>query len=133
MVEAGQVAEFGDDGERDDPLHAAQYLQRLHDRIAVPVRGKLLQLRFNAVQPRDLLIDRVHAFLKHDLLSRGRTDHLRQVALVRGVPVGATDVVQSEPQEERLQSQLRVLERLVAWATAMESLCTSNPTNSGVE
>lgn len=30
-VEACEVTEFGDDGERDEPLHAAERLQGLHD------------------------------------------------------------------------------------------------------
>ena len=59
----------------------------------------------------DLLVDGTHAFLKHDLLGGRRTHDLRQVALVRGVPVRAPDVVQAESQQERLQPELGILER----------------------
>jgi len=39
------------------------------------------------------------------------TDHLRQEALVRGIPAGPSDVVEPEAQEERLQPELRILQR----------------------
>ena len=98
IIEAGQVAELGDDGEGDDPLDAAQRLQRLDERIAPPRGAQLLELGFDALQPVDLFIDGAHAFLEDDLLRRRRTDDLGQVALVRGIPVGPSDVVEPEAQ-----------------------------------
>ena len=75
-------------------------------------RGRALaELGLEALQAIDLLIDGAHRFLKHDLLRRRRTDDLREVPTVRVVPVGAPDVVQPEPQQERLQPELRVLQR----------------------
>ena len=57
IVEASEVAQFGDDGQRDHPLDPAQGLERLDDRIPVPLRGERLEFRFDALQAVDLLVD----------------------------------------------------------------------------
>ncbi len=41
VVEAGQVADPGDDGGRHDPLHASQRLQGLDDGPQAPLRGEI--------------------------------------------------------------------------------------------
>ena len=92
-VEAREVAELGDDGDRDEPLDAAQRLQRLDDGIEPPRRRPLEQLGLEPMHPIDLLIDGADRFLKHDLLRRGRADDLGQIPSMRVVPVGAADIV----------------------------------------
>ncbi|MEQ1729356.1 MAG: hypothetical protein ABL982_13345 [Vicinamibacterales bacterium] len=58
------------------------------------------------LEPRDavdLRIDGAHALLEDDLLRGRGTHHLREIALVRRVPVRAADVVQAKAEEQRLQ------------------------------
>ena len=87
VVEAREVAELGDDGDRDQPLHAAQRLQRLDDRIEPP-RGRALdEFGLEPLEPIDLFIDGADGFLKHDLLRRRRTHDLREVPAMGVVPV----------------------------------------------
>ena len=107
-VEAGQVAELRDDGERDDPLHPPQRLQRFDDGIASPARREVLELGFDPREALDLFIDGAHAFLEDDLLGGRRTDDFCEIPLVGRVPVGAPHVVQPEPEEKGLQSELGI-------------------------
>ena len=104
VVEACQVAELGDDGERDDPLHAAQRLQASttgYSRQLGATRAALARCRASTF---DLLVDGAHGLLKHDLLRGGRTDHLGQVATMGVIPVGPTGVVQAEAEQERISA-----------------------------
>ena len=64
------------------------------------MRGECQELRLDALPPVDLFINGAFAFLEDDLLGRCGTDDLRQVALVRGIPVGPSDVVEPEAQEK---------------------------------
>ena len=111
VVKAREIAEFGDDGDRDEELDAAQGLQRLHDRIETPRGRALEEFRVEALEAIDLFIDGPHGFLKDDLLRRRRTHDLREVAAVRVVPGRAPDIVPAQSEEERFQPQLRVLAR----------------------
>lgn len=111
VVKAREIAELGDNGERDEELDAAQSLQRLDDWIEVPRGRALEEFGIDPLDPIDLFIDRSDRFLKHDLLRRCRTHHLREVAAVGVVPGRSPDVVPPQAKQERLQSQLRVLPR----------------------
>ena len=99
IVEAGEVTQFGDDGQRDDPLHAPEGLQRLHHRIAAPARGEVLEFRLDALQTVDLLIDGAHGIWH--LANQGATswaDFGKRAADLRGynaelvLPVAASTV-----------------------------------------
>ena len=68
VVEAGEVAELGDDGDRDEPLDTAQGLQSLHDRIESPAWRGLAELGLDPGDAIDRLIDSPDVFLKDDLL-----------------------------------------------------------------
>ena len=57
-----------------------------------------------------MFIDRAHRLLKDDLLRGRGTDDLREVPAVRIVPVGPTDIVQAESEEEAFQPELRILQ-----------------------
>ena len=57
-IEAREVAEFGDDGDRDEELDAAQRVQRLHDGREAPRRRALEEFRFESLEPIDLFIGR---------------------------------------------------------------------------
>ena len=111
VVKAREIAELGDDGDRDEELDAAQGLQRLHDRIEPPRGRALEEFRLEALEAIDLFIDGAHGFLKDDLLRRRRTHDLREVPAMGVVPGRAPDVVPAQAQQERFQPQLRVLAR----------------------
>ena len=87
VVEAGEVAELGDDGEGHDPLHAAQGLQGLDDGPQSPLWCELEEFLLDAPEPFDLFVDGPDGFLEHDLLRGGGTDDLGQVTLVGLVPI----------------------------------------------
>ncbi len=95
-VEAGEVPQFGDDRDGDQPLHAAERLQRLHDGIQAPRRPDLPQFGFESPESVDLFIDRAQRFLEDNLLRGRGTDDLGEVPAMGGVPVGPADVVQPE-------------------------------------
>ena len=75
--------------------YAPERLQGLHDRKEPPGRRTLEQLGVESLDAIDLLIDSADGLLKDDLLRRRGTDDLRQIPKMRGVPVGAADVLQS--------------------------------------
>ncbi len=105
VVEAREVAELGDDGDGDVPLHAAQRLQRLDDRAEPPRRRELDEFVLEARDTLDLLVDGAQRFLEDDLLRRGRADDLRQIAQVRVVPVGPARVVEARAAAERTSAE----------------------------
>jgi len=110
VVEAREVSEFSDHGDRDGVLDAAQCLQRFDDGMQAPRGSKLGDLGFETFKPIDLLIDGTDELLEGDLLGRSRTDDPGQVAAVSIGPVRTTGVVEPQAQEERLQAQLGCLE-----------------------
>jgi hypothetical protein len=73
-VEAREIAELGDDGDRDEELDAAQRLQGLDDGIEPPRRRPFEQLGLETMHPIDLLIDGADRFLKRSVAS-SRTHH----------------------------------------------------------
>jgi len=68
VVEAGDVAELGDDRECNEPLDAAQGLDGVDDRLEAPGRGEFNKLVLEASQALDLLVDGMERFLEDDLL-----------------------------------------------------------------
>jgi hypothetical protein len=105
-IEAREVAEFGDDGDRDEPLDPAQGLQRLHDGIKPPGWAALEELCLEPKEPIDLLVRRAHRLLEHDLLRGGRTDDLREVPTMRVGPVRSAHIVPAEREQERFQPEV---------------------------
>ena len=89
IVEPREVAELGDDGDRDEPLDAAKRLQRLDHGIQPPRGSPLEQFGLQAMEPIDLFIDGADRFLKDDLLRRCGADDLREITTMGVVPVGA--------------------------------------------
>lgn len=102
VVKAREIAEFGDDGDRDKELDAAYGLQRLDDGIETPRWRSLEEFRFEALAAIDLFIDGTDGFLKHDVLRRCRAHHLREVPAMGVVPRRASDVVSAQAEQERL-------------------------------
>jgi len=111
VVEAREVPEFSDDGDRHGVLDAAQCLQRFDDGIQAPRCGEVGDLGFEALQPLDLFIDGKDELLEGDLLGRSRADDPGQVAAMSIGPVRTAGVVEAQAQQERLQAQLGRLER----------------------
>ena len=96
ILEAREVAELGDDGDRDEPLHPAERLHGLHDWIQPPRRRAFEQLGLEAPQAINLFVHGANGFLKDDLLRRRRTHDLREVPPMGVVPIGTAHIVQAE-------------------------------------
>ena len=71
IVEAGEVAELGDRGDRHRELHAAERLQGFDDRIKAPWLRLLEQLGLQAMQKFGAFGDGPNVLLEDDLLGRG--------------------------------------------------------------
>src|SRR5207249_9207305 len=111
-VEASEVANFGEHGDGDGVLDAAQGLKS-HDRgVKAPARNLLGEHGGDATQALDVLGDGTERFLKDDLLGGSRADHLGQVAQVGLVPVSLASVANALAKEKGLEAQLRGLEVL---------------------
>ena len=110
VIEAGQVAEFGDEGDGGEELYASQCLDGFDDGIEAPIPGLVLEFGLKALQPCLLFRDGTDIFLEDDLLRRGVADHLTEPAQVSGSPVGLAFVADILAQQEGLQAVLGGLE-----------------------
>ena len=97
VVEAREIAKLRDDGERHEPLHTPQGLQGFNDRIQTPRGRQFEKLLLDACETLDLLIDGTKRFLEDDLLRRCGANDLGEVASMRFLPVGSSDVVEAQP------------------------------------
>ena len=89
VVEACDVAEFGDGGDGDGVLDASESLKSGDERRQPPGGGVLAQLGLESLEARCDLGDGVKIFLENDLLSGSGADDAREVTQVSVVPVGA--------------------------------------------
>ena len=101
IVEAREVAELRDDGDRHEPLHPAERLERLHHGGESPARCEVAEIGLEPLEAIDLFIDGSDGFLKHDLLRGCGAHHFREIATVGGRPIGSTHVVQAKAEQER--------------------------------
>ncbi len=78
VIEAGEVAEFGHHGDSHGELHAVPGLVRV-DHMAQATRcDPLLEFLFETLEAFGVFVDGTDVFLTDHLLSRGRTDDLRE-------------------------------------------------------
>src|SRR5712691_808318 len=110
VVEAGEVADFGEHGDGDGVLDAAQGLEGANDGGEPPGGNQIGELGLDALEALDLLADGTQRLLEDDLLRRCGADDLGEVAEMGVVPVGAAGVVEAETEEEGLQPELGGLE-----------------------
>jgi hypothetical protein len=96
VINAGQVPEFGDEGDNHRPLHATEGLERFHDRVEPPGFDMFVEFLFQPMEPFGVFGHRPHIFLKDDLLRWGGTHDLAEPAQVRwapGGPAGIPDIM----------------------------------------
>ena len=108
MIEAADVADFGDEANRSHKRDPTQRLHRVHDRCPTRRRRVLPQLVGQALDPPLGLVDRVAILLQRDVLRRQRKAEIRQPPAIRLRPAGAPRIAASLAQQERLQPMLRL-------------------------
>jgi hypothetical protein len=106
IVEAGQVAQFGDDGHGHRELHPTQGLERLDHRLQAPGFDLRLQSWLQSLEAVGVLIDRADVFLENELLRWGGTDHFREPPQVGRVPGGPARRADILSQEKRFEAKL---------------------------
>jgi hypothetical protein len=100
VIEAREVAEFGHHGDRHGALDAAQGLESVDHRAQTPRFDLLVEFPFETLEAFGVFGNGTDIFLKDDVLSRCRTDHLgepSEMGRVPGGPAGGSDIV--SPQE----------------------------------
>jgi hypothetical protein len=108
VPEAPQVAEFGDQRHRGDERHAAQRLERRHDRCPTPDGRQRSQLLGQALESPLGLVDRVAIFLQRDVLRGARKTEIREPATIGLGPAVRSGLATPLPQEEGLHPVLRL-------------------------
>ena len=106
VVEAGQVTEFGDDGDGGEELYTAQGLNAFDDGIETPLLRLFLEFGIEALEAVLLFGDSTDVFLEDDLLSGGIADDFAEPAQVGRVPVGFALVADILAQQEGLEAEL---------------------------
>jgi hypothetical protein len=76
MINAGEVSEFSDHGDRHRELDAASGLKGLDHRRQAPGVDLRVELWFETLEAFGVLGDRPHLFLEDDVLRGGGTNHL---------------------------------------------------------
>src|SRR5919109_3497131 len=109
-MEACQVTEFCDQGDRYGEPHAAQGLEGLDDRMKPPGFAPIVQFLFKALETFGVLGDRPDVFLEDEWLGRCLTDHFRAPAEVSRAPGGAARIAAIVSEQEGFQPELRGLE-----------------------
>jgi len=110
VIAAGQVAEFGDGGDRHDQLHATEGLERVNHRAKPPGGDLFMEFLVKPLEPFGGLGDRSDICLEDDWLRWGGTDDLAEPAQVSRAPGGPTGISDIMPQQQRFQAQLGRLE-----------------------
>ena len=104
MVEASNVADFGDEPDRRDKRDAAQRLERVHDRCPPPSGGELPELVGEPLDAAFGLVDRVAVLLQRDVLrGEGKTE-IGQPPTIRPSPSGTPWIAAALPEQERFQA-----------------------------
>ena len=106
IVEAGEIAHFGDDGDGDGELDTTECLKSFDDRVETPGCGELLQFGLEMSETFGMLRDGSDVFLENDLLSRRRADDFGEPAKMCLVPVRFSDITDVEAKEKGLEPEL---------------------------
>ena len=115
VIEAGQVAECGDGGDRHGTLHATEGLERVHHRAKPPGCDLFMAFLVKPLEPFGVLGDRSDLCLEDDWLRWGGTDDRAEPAQVSRAPGGPTGRSDIMPQQKRFQAKrgrLESVERL---------------------
>ena len=106
VLEPGQVAEFGDEGNGDGELDATHGLEGLDDGGETPALDLLSEFSLKALESFVMFSHGPDILLEDDLLGGRRTDHFRQPAQMGRPPRGAALIPDILAQEEGLQPVL---------------------------
>ena len=106
VLETGQVAEFGDEGDGHRELDAAHRLERLDDGGEAPPLDLLPEFGLEALEPFLMFRNGADVLLEDHLLGRRGTDHFRQPAQMGRPPGGTALIPDILAQQEGLQPVL---------------------------
>ena len=105
VLNAGQVAEFGHEGDRDSTRDAPQGLQRLDHWLQSPGVPVVMPFLLQTRQAVGLFIDRPDVFLEDDRWRRGGTDHFGEPPQMGRAPGGPARLPAILPQEEGFETK----------------------------
>jgi hypothetical protein len=97
VLKAGEVAKLCHCGHRDGELDTAEPLESIDHRGAPPGLDLLLKSLLKALETGSVFGDRLHVFLKNDLLRRCGTDDLAEPSEVSRAPAGAARIADILP------------------------------------
>ena len=117
VLEAGEIAEFRDGGERPGKLHATEGLERVHHRAEPPGGDLLVEFLVKTLEPVGVLGDRPDICLEDDGRCWGGTDPLAEPAEVSRAPGGPTGLAEIMPPQKRFQAQCSRLEMVARIVT----------------
>jgi hypothetical protein len=92
VIQAGEIAEFGNPGDGDGELDAAQDLSGVDDRIQAPRLHLVLEFLLEALEAFGDRVDRANIFLEDELLRGGGANHLGEPSERGRTPVGAARI-----------------------------------------
>jgi hypothetical protein len=117
VIDAGQVAEFGDGGDRPGPRHATEGWERVTPRAKPPGGDLCRECLVKPLAPFGGLGDRSDLCVEDAGLRWGGPDDLAEPAPVSRAPGGPPGLAAIMPQQKRLQAKRGRLE-------SVERLCT---------
>jgi hypothetical protein len=109
-IEAGDIAELGDNGHGDGELDAAECLQSLNEGSAFPGSGAILEFGFDVGEMVGAFGYSADVFLENDLLGRGGQSDSRELVEMSGAPGRSAGVVDVVAQQKGFEAELGCLE-----------------------
>ncbi len=106
VLEPGQVAEVGDEGDGHGELDATHRLEGLDDGSETPALDLLSKFSLKALESFIMFSHGSDILLEDDLLGGRRTDHIRQLAQMGRPPCGTALIPDILAQQEGLQPVL---------------------------
>ena len=111
FIEAGQIAQLGDEGYRADQTDPSERLQGLDDRKKTPALARCHNRRFQAFDAAFMVLHGVQILGKGDLLSRMRHLQCRQPIEVGLTPFGLARIAEPLAQHKRIDLLLDLAQR----------------------
>jgi hypothetical protein len=106
VLDTGEVAEFGDSGDRPRQRHATEGWERVNHRAEPPGGDPLVECLVKTLEPCGVLGDRPDICLADDWLGGGGPDDLAEPAPVRRAPGGPTGRPDIMPPQKGFQAKL---------------------------
>jgi hypothetical protein len=105
-IEAREVAEFGQRGDRHGQWHPTQGLEGCDDRLQPPGCDLLVAFLLQTLETFGVFVDGADVFLEDNVLSRGGTDHLAEPSEGGRAPGSPARVPDVRPEQEGFQTKL---------------------------